>query len=281
MQDFLTRGELLMTGFTSRGITRAVRSGALVRARRDHYLAPDAPADVIRAVRIGGRLTCLTLLRMWEVFVQSPGGLHVHVPPNAARLRSPHDRRRRLGPRGRRQAHVHWTPLLREVGQSSVVSAVDALLHAVICQSPRAAVATLDSAVRRGIVDHDDLDEIFARLPHRYRPLRGLMDARVESGPETLVGLMLRGLGCSYVPQVVFGGIGRVDFVVDGWLVIECDSEAHHGTWAQHERDRRRDAQLAALGYHSLRLTARVIMDEPELALAAIRGLLDGRVRTH
>lgn len=276
MVDFLTRGQLLASGLTSRGITAAVRAGALIRCRRDHYLTPDAPDELVRAVRVGGRLTCLSLLRSCGVFVQTVGPLHVHVPPNSARLRSPHDRRRTLAsaPRGVR---VHWTPLLRPPSQSTTVSAVDALIHAVLCQPPRAAVATLDSALRCGVVAARDLDAIFGGLPRRYRVLRRLMDPRVESGPETLVGLMLRGIGCSYVPQVRFPGIGGVDFVVDGWLVIECDSAAHHGTWAQHERDRRRDAQLATLGYHSLRLTARVIMDEPELALAAIRALVDRR----
>ncbi|MFJ6652133.1 endonuclease domain-containing protein [Microbacterium sp. NPDC091313] len=169
---------------------------------------------------------------------------------------------------------LHWSPLHDPPGQSAAVSVIDALVHAIRCQAPRAAVATLDSAVRTGIVLGFELDEVFALLPARYRVLRSLMDPRVESGPETLVGLMLRSLGCRYEPQVVIDGIGRVDFVVDGWLVLECDSVAHHGDASAYERDRYRDAQLAARGYVTLRLTARVIMFEPETAIAAIRGLL-------
>ena len=33
--------------------------------------------------------------------------------------------------------------------------------------------------------------------------------------------LMLRGLGCQIEVQVVIPGVGRVDFVVDGWLIVE------------------------------------------------------------
>jgi very-short-patch-repair endonuclease len=272
--DYLTRGELLASGLTSRGITAAVRAGELIRARCDRYVPPTTADAVVRAVRVGGRLTCLSLLQLWGVFVLSSDALHVHVAPNAGRLRSPHDRRRRLEHRSRRGVHLHWTPLHDPPGQGTTVGVIDALVHAVRCQAPRAAVATLDSAVRVGIVLAQELDEVFDVLPSRYRVLRSLMDPRVESGPESLVGLMLRTVGCRYEPQVVVPGVGRVDFVVEGWLVIECDSEAHHGDAAAYERDRYRDAIVAALGFVPLRLTARVIMYQPDVALAAIRGLL-------
>ena len=141
----------------------------------------------------------------------------------------------------------------------------------------RAAIATLDSALHLNLIDLEGLAEVFAVLPAKYRALRALVDGRAESRPETLMRLMLRGLGCNVEIQVVFPGIGRVDLLVDGWLVIECDSERYHSGWAKQEADRGRDLALAALGYTTLRPTATAIMWRPEEVRAAVRGLLAAR----
>jgi very-short-patch-repair endonuclease len=66
-------------------------------------------------------------------------------------------------------------------------------------------------------------------------------------------------------------GVGRVDFVVEGWLVIECDSRAHHGGWEAQVADRRRDLALAALGYASIRpIAADIFADTPALGRVII-----------
>jgi hypothetical protein len=41
--------------------------------------------------------------------------------------------------------------------------------------------------------------------------------------------LLLRALGHRAEVQVRIAGVGRVDLVVDGWLIVECDSRAYHG----------------------------------------------------
>jgi very-short-patch-repair endonuclease len=271
---FAHRAELMSSGLSRREIERAVTDGSLIRARRDHYVPGDTPEAIVRAVRVGGRLTCLSLLASLGVFVLMNRVLHVHITRGSSRMRSPHDRFRRLEHRAQRGVRLHWAPLGDHPGRAAVVSILDALAHSVLCQTPRAAVASLDSALHLGLIALGDLPEVFRRLPQRYAVLMPLVDGRCESGSESFLRLMLRGLGCQVEPQVVVRGVGRVDFVIDGWLVIECDSRAHHSDWAAQMRDRRRDALLAALGYTPLRVTASHIFDEPELVLAAIRGLL-------
>jgi very-short-patch-repair endonuclease len=275
--DYLHRAELRRHGYTRVMIDAAVESGHLHRARRDHYLPGDTPDEIVRAVRIGGRLTCLSLLSALGVYVLHTRQLHVHIAPTGSRLRSPHDRRRRLEPRTARGVRLHWLPLLTAPGQSSVVSVADAVAHSIICQPPRAVIATLDSVLYLKLLSRRQLAAVFRSLPRRYAFLERMVDERAESGPESLMRLMLRGLGCDVQIQVEIDGVGRVDLVVDGWLIIECDSRAHHSGWEQQERDRRRDLAAAALGFTTIRPSAKMIADEAEMVLAGVRGLLAAR----
>ncbi len=193
-------------------------------------------------------------------------------------MMSPHDPKVRLEPRRRRGVRLHWLPLIDDVPrESTCVSIIDALAHAVLCQAPRAAIASLDSALHLGYVTEAGLAEMFRALPAKYRVLSPLVDGRAESGPETLMRLMLRGIGCEIELQVEFAGVGRVDIVVNGWLVIECDSKEFHDSWEQQVKDRDRDLALAARGYVTLRPTAAQIMYRPEEVIAAVKGLLASR----
>ncbi|WP_347979230.1 DUF559 domain-containing protein [Microbacterium sp. ProA8] len=123
------------------------------------------------------------------------------------------------------------------------------------------------------MLDSDELDELFRVLPRRYAVIRRLLDARCQSGPESLVRLMLRSAGLRFEVQVSIPGVGIVDFLVEGWLIVECDSQAHHSTWDAQRRDRRRDQAAAILGYATYRPIAEDIMWSPEVVSAALRGL--------
>jgi very-short-patch-repair endonuclease len=60
--------------------------------------------------------------------------------------------------------------------------------------------------------------------------------------------------------QVVIRGVGRVDLLVEGRLIVELDGrETHHDDEA-FERDRLRDVATAIDGYRSLRLSYRQVM---------------------
>lgn len=270
-----TRAELFAGGLSRRDLARAVAEGSLVRVRRDRYMAAEVSEKLHFAVRIGGRLTCLSLLQMLGVFVFANETLHVHITRGMSRLRAGADARRRLQPRYERTQRLHWLPLVRaDDSTGSCVGVVDALAHAVLCQPARHAIATIDSALNKGLIHLADLADVFSALPPRFAVLRSLVDGRAQSGPETLVRLMARSLGCRVDLQVKFEGVGCVDLVLDGWLVVECDSKEFHESWEQQAKDRNRDLALAARGYVTLRLTAVQIMYRPDEVLAALRGLL-------
>ncbi|WP_404433792.1 DUF559 domain-containing protein [Microbacterium lacus] len=210
-----------------------------------------------------GRLACVSELRRLGVFVRDRTDLHIHVDEHSARL--PH--RSGVAKTHRRQLMRHPHP------RAMTVEVLDAVIDAVRCQDPRSAVASIDSALNMGIMHADDLEDLFAALPRRYRRLRALLDARAESGPETLVRLMLRSLGWAHEVQVPIAGVGRVDFLVDGWLIVECDSREHHSSPEAQREDRRRDLAAARAGFVTLRLLAEDIMWRPEAVLDGLRGL--------
>lgn len=245
-----SRAELMADGWTAGGITAAVRSGRLVRLRRGHYSLPGVNAEVAEAVRIGGRVTCLTLMQMLGVFVLRTTGIHLHLPPHMSRLRA-----------GRTEAPVrHWSRRPPQASPRHVVALADAVRQSVLCQEPRAAIATLDSLVHQGLMSLRELEQIFAELPARLRTLLKLVDPSAESGPETFMRLILRTLGVRYQTQVSIPGVGRVDFVVEGWLIIECDSREYHQGWEKQLEDRRRDLAAARLGYTTIRPVASDIL---------------------
>jgi very-short-patch-repair endonuclease len=267
-QPFLRRRDLRARGWTDRALGAAVTEGRILRPRPGAYLPADAPPDVVDALALGGRLTCVSALAHHGVFVLDASTLHVHL--HTQRTTAP-----------ARVIRRHWGRLHRTPHPCATsVEPLDALACAIRCQTPRAALATIDSALHRRVIRSDELGDLFRLLPRRHRVLRKLIDARAESGPETLVRLILRSLGASFEVQVVVIGVGRVDFVVDGWLIVECDSEEFHSSWEAQRRDRRRDQAAAALGYATFRPIAEDILWHPDLVRAALQGLLESRRAT-
>ncbi|WP_430645942.1 type IV toxin-antitoxin system AbiEi family antitoxin domain-containing protein [Agromyces sp. GXS1127] len=55
-----TRGAILEAGVRGADVSRAVRAGELARIRRAHYAGPEASAAAVTAVRVGGRLGCVS-----------------------------------------------------------------------------------------------------------------------------------------------------------------------------------------------------------------------------
>lgn len=258
------RRQLFDIGLTKRSIDTVLAKGALVRARDGVYVRSDAGRDVIDACRVGGLLGCTSELARLGVFVLESSSLHVHLRGNAARLRSiPRPVRR------------HWGRLHREPPERGTsVEVFDAVLQALRCQPIRESIATLDSVLSLRLLRPDDLDELFALLPRRFRRIRPMIDPRCESGSETFLRLILRTLGVPFEMQVHIAGVGRVDFLVAGWLIIECDSRAHHSDWDAQREDRRRDQAAAALGFSTYRAIAEDIFWHPDDVRTALAGLL-------
>ncbi|GAB3631737.1 hypothetical protein GCM10027421_10900 [Microbacterium shaanxiense] len=250
-QVVFTRAELMEAGFSGRDITAAVRSGALVRLRRDRYARPTIDDDVAEAVRIGGHVSCLSLLRSIGIFVLASTGIHVQITPGTSRIRRP-----KL-----ESTSLHWKAT-RECETHHAAHLQDALRQAIRCQTPRAGLATIDSVLHHKLMTRREVESVFTTLPARFSVLLSLIDPSAASGPETFVRLILRSLGLRYETQVHLAGVGYVDFLVEGWLIIECDSRQWHEGWDKQVEDRRRDLAAAKLGHVTIRPLATEVLHD-------------------
>jgi very-short-patch-repair endonuclease len=269
------RHELVAAGATGSGLTSAVKGGYLVRVRRDHYALPETFKGLLEAVRVGGRLDCVSALHARGVFAFEHKYTHIRMDRAASRSRSPATRHAPLTRENRYGARLHWLPLLEEAAETTV-SVVDALAQATRCQHPWHAVASLDNAVFQRLIDGEGLATVFSSLPSRLHGLRALIDGRAESGAESVLRMIVREADLHCELQVPVDGVGRVDMIVEGCLVVEADSRLAHDGWKAHIRDRGRDLELARRGFMSIRPTYQHIMFSPAGVKEAVLRLLEG-----
>lgn len=81
--------------------------------------------------------------------------------------------------------------------------------------------------------------------------------------------VLLGDVGLRVEPQVRFRGIGRVDLLVEDWIVVETDGAEFHDAEVS-TRDRKRDAALVSLGCTVLRFRYAQVVFEPTTVVAAI-----------
>jgi very-short-patch-repair endonuclease len=267
--------QLVRRGARDWELTRAVRSGEVIRVRQGWYttLADDDLA--VRAVRVGGRLTGISAVIAAGGWVLGTFPLHVAVPRNASRLRNPGDRTRRLY-LGGRAVVVHWVSEdSANRGTVTAVPLVVALAQVVLDEKLEVAVAALDGALRSGAIDSTEFETLLRTLPRYKRPIQVWVDPACDSLPESLTRTRLQLSGHHVTSQVPLGTRERIDLVVDYCVAIETDGEEFHLT--RFEKDRRKDITITIEGYHVLRPSARMIFSDWNRVYDAVRSALEAR----
>jgi very-short-patch-repair endonuclease len=244
---------LLNEGVSDGRLRAAVRVGDLVRVGHV-YALPDAPGDVVVAAELGGRLTCSSAAsRLGLDILNPPEQAHVAVAHNNSRT---HDR-----------AIVHRTGH----GTGWLVSVPEALVHALGCLPSVDALVMVDSALREKVVSESELRKrIIGPDAVRRRGLLSWADGRAGSAIETVARLGIRSAGLQVQSQVYIPDVGRVDLVIDGWLVVEIDGYAHHSSRDQFRSDRRRANLLAEKGFVLLRFSYEDVMHRTAQMVAQI-----------
>lgn len=271
------RRELIAAGLNGRQLTAGVRLGRLIRVRKGWYALPDTSPDLIRAIRVGGRLACISAAKSYGWAVRENPGLHVCLKPNASRLRTPHDPALRMPAPSARGLTLHWAEHAISGGAPRLITSKrETVLQIAGCQSAELAVAAFDSFLYLDPAGSRDLPLWLESLPGTILSELEDCSALCHSFLESIGRIRLAREGIRGEHQVEITGVGRVDLVIDGWLVIEWDGLQHHDNGPAHEEDCRRDAFLAHLGYRCLRFSYNLVMHHWYLVIAAIRATLAG-----
>lgn len=234
--------ELLAAGISRHRMTALVDAGLLVRCARGWYAEPSAGQDVIRALRAGTRIGCLSACRLHGVWTPAHVGLHVAITTRAAL------------PVGDLLA-VHRLPTAGWPGRDPVLDLPHCIPQVLRHHGAEAGLMVLESAVNKGLLSYGQALEIMASFTRRRYALLRHFDPRAESGTETRIRVDLQKKGICVRTQVQITGIGRVDMLVDDAWIIEADSRAHHTGVLSYEADRGRDLPAGAGGFFTSRLT--------------------------
>ena len=273
---------LRAAGFDARGIAAAVASGSIERARVGHFVAPELPTAVKQAVRVGGRLTCVSAAQAMGLRVLAPDPmLHVEVHEHASRLRRPTDPHTRMrgkeAGRARPQPVVlHWTTELHRGGVLPPVE--DVLAQVLTCVDPLAALCVLDAA-RESVpwnagppmLDDAGFDRLLTKVPLAAGTLARRSSTLSNAIGETVARIRLAEAGIHARPQGRLPGGFRADLLIGQRLVFECFGHAAHSDGAVFEEDHARLTWLRACGYSVLTFTHRQILHDWPSVLAAVR----------
>ena len=266
---FWTTAELHQRGFSRTTIGGMVDAGRLIPIRQGLWAEPDAPADLVRVARAGGAATATTGARALGLWTPEDDQLHMAVPAGASRLRDPDDAALPLN--GDDRVCVHWTkrmPSPRTL-PDRIAPLLLVLVHAVHCLRPELAVAVVDSALHTRRLRVSELPLLASMLPAHLRHIVLAADARADSGLESIVRFLLLEAGLALEVHPILAGIGEVDLLVGGRLIVETDGRLFHlGT--AFETDRRRDRAATIDGYRVLRLTYRQVVEDWPTTFRAI-----------
>jgi very-short-patch-repair endonuclease len=285
---WITRTRLLER-VSGRTIHLWLRSGRLVRLEAAVYATPAAAARwrVRLAAALEGREGVAshgTALALWELVAPQPGPLHITVEPGRSVRgsggivlhRAPGayaDRRRVDG--------LAVSPVERAVvdawGWPGALNRADVRGAAI-------------AAVRRRLCSPGDVTRELARnvrLPGRSE-LASLV-ALLEDGCQSELEIwgcvnVLRGPGMPPFVQQRRVTVAGQTFVLDAayddvLLAVEMDGAAWHGSRAQRERDIRRDALLATIGWQTLRFGFARMTSAAEACRRDIRATHAARLR--
>ncbi|MGY4541505.1 very-short-patch-repair endonuclease [Arthrobacter sp. UYNi723] len=250
--------QLLSAGYSRTDIERLTARG-VTQPRRGIFLTPDCDQDLAAAVRHNARLTCASAADHYGLWLRDPPAEH-HLACNHGHGR---------GFIRHRTSRFNPHPTL------PLAAVEDVVLHAIGCLPAPASTAIATSAIRLHGVPLELLKDQLGG--DRSRPvltaLREL-DLRAESIVEVDAQHLFRANGIAFDAQVQIPGIGRVDFLIEGFLIVEVDGFAFHSTRKALRQDLARNNASTVNGYAVLRYPPEVIWYQPERVVAEIQAVI-------
>ena len=270
--------DLRAVGHYPKSIASAVASGSIERARVGHFVAPDLHEQAKRAIRVGGRVSCVSAAELLGLRVLNrPATLHIEVAENASRLRRARDGRGRILPtKAGQYLEFHWSSSPSTHG--AMPSIVQVLAHVIDCLPPIEALCILDSAredlpraAGSPMLTDEEFVQLLDQLSERGRAIASRSTTLSQAIGETLARERLREAGIRARPQVELPGGYFADLLIGDRLVFECEGYSAHGDENAFEYDRERMAFLRGCGFLVLNFSHKQIVDDWEAVLATVQ----------
>ena len=231
----VARGRTLQRhGVSRKALAAHADAGSIRRLRAGVFAANGADEAIVRAAAHGGALTCEAALKHRGVWTLTEQPLpHVW-----------------MGSNGRRHPHAGCACVSHFFDgrtQFGIATTERALIHVFSCSGEEAFFAAFESAWRKKLLSRAARARIRDALPASARWLFALARPDADSGLESLLRLRLRMLGIRLDCQVIIDGVGKVDFVIGGRLIIEADGKENHDGETKRHKDLVRDAAASTL----------------------------------
>lgn len=208
--------------------------------------------DQVRAFVYNACISCVSAAPIYELPIlmeERPQKTHLSVSYNRGMHPS---KLRRFD-----DVCVHREQFVSDKERHTHVASIGTVLERVlVCMPLKVSLPMLDAARNRGLYDVSTLTipPTGSRLPH-LREALSLSSDRARSILETVARLQLIDMGLRPQVGVWIEGVGEVDMIILGFIVIEVDGWAFHSSKEQREKDLKRDRELLRRGYVVLRFT--------------------------
>jgi very-short-patch-repair endonuclease len=255
----LTR-DVLAGGATETEISRAIRGGHAVRPGRGLLALPGADAELVGAGLARSLLTCASAAPHYGLWQLQPAGRPHYWQSN-----------------GRRTVRCvsHRLPLTQRPCHRTLAALPDVLMHALLCLPELESLVMVECAYNRGDIEPSALlRHLRGNRSGKARNVVSKVERGADSLLETLARVLFRDAGIATETQVWIEGVGRVDFLLEGFLIVEIDGLAFHLEPRQFKKDRRRDNMAVRHGLPVLRFFYDDVVYAPESFLAQVQEVL-------
>jgi very-short-patch-repair endonuclease len=251
-------GLLRASGYTPSAIRKLASAGAH-QPRKGVWALPSADQEYLTAILNNGHVTCASAALRY--------GLWIKDKPMRVHLATRHCRGRgfvRHG--GLRLSRENAVPL---------ASVEDTVIHALVCLPEIDAISIAQSAMQQFGIPRALLEsEISANYYGNARRLLAKADGLSESVPEISARLLFESEGLTFRRQVKIRGVGRVDFLIGRWLIVEVNGYAFHSSREAWRKDMERLNAAQARGFDLLSFAPEQIWNNPEQVMDEIRAVL-------
>lgn len=232
--------------------------------------------DQVRAFVYNACISCVSAAQIYELPIlmeERPQKTHLSVAYNHGMHPS---KLRRFD-----DVCIHREQIMSDEERRTHVASIGTVLERVlVCMPLKVSLPMLDAARNRGLYDISTLamPSTGSRLPH-LREALSLSSDRARSILETVARLQLIDMGLTPQVGVWIEGVGEVDMIILGFIIIEVDGWAFHSSKEQREKDLKRDRELLRRGYVVLRFTYDDVMNgdfarEVPVSVAALHRLV-------